>query len=62
MTSWRKLVLDIMEGRVPETGPTVREAVCDCQHGSPVQRSGSFTETVNEMALAEAKRKTAKKG
>lgn len=50
MNSWRKLVLDVIEGRVPESGDSVSEAIERCRCEPPATESGSFSEAVDRMA------------
>jgi hypothetical protein len=50
MSSWRKLVLDVIEGRVPESGDSIREAIERCRCEPPAAESGSFSEAVDRVA------------
>lgn len=58
MTSWRKLVLDVMTGRVPESAESVRESIERCGCEPPAETSGTLRETLRFMAIDEAKKKT----
>jgi len=49
MTSWRKLVLDVIEGRVAEPGESVREAIDRCRCEPQAAESGSFAEAVDKV-------------
>ena len=55
MTTWRKLVLDVMEGRITESDDSVREAIDRCRCEPPAETSGTLSEAVRKLASDEAR-------
>jgi hypothetical protein len=58
MNSWRKLVLDVLNGVDKDTDESVRESIQRCRCEPPAETSGTLGETLRFMAIDEAKKKT----
>jgi hypothetical protein len=55
MHSWRKLVLDAINGVDKDTSESVREAIDRCRCEPPAETSGTLSEAVRKLASDEAK-------
>ena len=52
MYSWRKIVLDVLNGIDKDTDKTVREAIVQCRNEPPTERSGSLREAIMDLQEA----------